>query len=117
VAYEIEFTEEFEAWWNDLEAEEQESVAFSVSLLQERGPLLARPHADTLQGSAFPNMKELRVQHHGRPYRVLFVFDPRRVALLLIGGDKTGKSRWTEEAIERADALFAAHLKQLEEGS
>jgi len=114
VAFEVEFTDEFEAWWNGLDEEEQDSVAYSVSLLEERGPALRRPHVGTLMGSRYANMKELRVQHHGRPYRILFVFDPRRVALLLLGGDKTGKNRWTADAIARADGLYTAHLAELE---
>jgi hypothetical protein len=115
MAFEVEFTEEFEAWWNGLDEEEQDSVAYSVRLLEERGPALRRPHVGTLSSSQFPNMKELRVQHHGRPYRILFAFDPRRVALLLLGGDKTGDSRWTAEAIARADELYTSHLAELEE--
>jgi hypothetical protein len=114
MAFEVEFTAEFEAWWNGLGEEEQESVDYSVRLLEERGPALRRPHVGTLTGSQFPNMKELRVQHYGRPYRILFAFDPRRVAMLLLGGDKTWNSRWTAEAIARADALYAAHLAELE---
>src|SRR5260370_32752323 len=90
MAYEVEFADEFGAWWDGLTIEEQESVAFSVRKLQDEGVNLKRPHADTVKGSAYPNMRELRVQHQGRPYRVLYAFDPRRVALLLIGGDKTG---------------------------
>jgi hypothetical protein len=113
MAFEVEFTPKFEAWWNSLTVEEQESVAFGVKLLSERGPALTRPHADTLRGSRFSNMRELRVQHHGQPYRVLYVFDPRRVALLLLGGNKTGKARWTEESIAQADKLYAAHLGEL----
>ena len=64
------------------------------------------------------NMKELRTQHAGRPYRTLFAFDPRRVAILLIGGDKTGNKRWYEEFVPRADKIYAEHLKELaEEGN
>jgi hypothetical protein len=58
-------------------------------------------------------MKELRIQHSGRPYRVLFVFDPRRCAMLLIGGDKTGNDRWYEEFVPLADDLYDAHLESL----
>ncbi|HSU19926.1 MAG TPA: type II toxin-antitoxin system RelE/ParE family toxin [Acidobacteriaceae bacterium] len=114
MAYEVEFTDEFEVWWNGLTEAEQVSINEVVIVLMEKGPALGRPYADTLSGSKFPNMKELRVQHHGRPYRIPFAFDPRRVALLLLGGDKTGNSRWTAEAIARADTLYAAHLAQLE---
>lgn len=59
-------------------------------------------------------MKELRVQHEGRPYRVFFAFDPRRCAMLLIGGDKTGKDRFYEEMVPMADAIYAEHLRELE---
>jgi hypothetical protein len=97
VAWEVEFTDEFEAWWNALSETEQEDVRASVNLLRERGPSLGRPHADLITTSQHPNMKELRTQHRGRPYRTLFAFDPRRVAILLIGGDKTGNDRWYEE--------------------
>ena len=58
---------------------------------------LGRPHADTIHGSRVQNLRELRIQHEGRPYRVLYVFDPRRTGVLLIGGDKTGNPRWYEE--------------------
>jgi hypothetical protein len=52
-------------------------------------------------------MKELRTQHAGRPYRTLFAFDPRRVAILLIGGDKTGNNRWYDEFVPKADKIYA----------
>jgi hypothetical protein len=58
-------------------------------------------------------MKELIVQHAGRPYRILFAFDPRRFALLLIGGEKTGNPHWYEEFVPKADALYDAHLAEL----
>ena len=58
-------------------------------------------------------MKELRVQHEGRPYRVLYVFDPRRVGVLLLGGDKTGDSRWYEKAVPLAEKIYAKHLETL----
>jgi hypothetical protein len=58
-------------------------------------------------------MKELRIQHRGRPYRVLFAFDPRRAAILLIGGNKAGKGRWYEEFVPVADRLYDEHLETL----
>jgi hypothetical protein len=114
VAWEIEFTDEFERWWNTLEESEQESVRASVLLLRERGPALGRPHADVVATSRYPNMKELRTQHAGRPLRTLFAFDPRRVAILLIGGDKTGDNRWYEEFVPLADKIYAQHLIEIE---
>ena len=58
-------------------------------------------------------MRELRTQHEGRPYRTLYAFDPRRAAILLIGGDKTGNDRWYETHIPMADKLYDAHLDEL----
>ena len=112
VPYEVEFTDEFEAWWNSLNPDEQESVDFSVRLLEEQGIHLKRPHADA---SNFVNMRELRCQHEGRPYRVLYAFDPRRTAMLLIGGDKTGRPDWYDEFVPRADKIYKQHLKEIGE--
>jgi hypothetical protein len=111
--WEVEFTDEFECWWTSLDAEEQESLAASVELLRQLGPQLSRPHADVLQGSKHANMKELRTQHQGRPLRTLFAFDPRRNAILLIGGDKTGDKRFYQTMIPLADRLYDEHLEQL----
>jgi hypothetical protein len=111
--WEVEFTEEFETWWNGLVLAEQEAVNAKVMLLQKIGPLLSRPHADVIHASRHPNMKELRIQHSGRPYRVLFAFDPRRCAMLLIGGDKTGNDRWYEEFVPLADDLYDEHLESM----
>jgi len=115
MAWDVEFTDEFFVWWESLDADEQDSVNFGVRLLQESGPTLKRPHADTLEGSDFPNMRELRIQHEGRPYRVLYAFDPRRVGILLVGGDKTGNARWYIENIPKADAIYRQHLRELKE--
>ena len=112
--FDVEFTDEFGAWYELLTEAEQDSVDGMVRLLMKEGPSLARPYADTLKGSRYANMKELRVQHAGRPYRVLFVFDPRRCAVLLIGGDKTGNARWYEEMIPKAEAIYAEHLRELD---
>jgi hypothetical protein len=89
------------------------AVDFSVHLLEELGPALRRPHADAIHGSKYTNMRELRCQHQGRPYRVLYAFDPRRIAVLLIGGDKTGKPGWYEEFVPKADRIYAQHLKEI----
>jgi len=113
MAWEVEFSEEFGFWWDSLSADEQESVDFGVRLLQERGPYLKPPYADTIRGSKHPNMNKPRCQHDGRPYRVLFAFDPRRVGLLLIGGDKTGNPRWYEEFVPMADEIYERHLSDL----
>ncbi len=111
--WEIEYTDEFGAWWETLDSEVQESIAASVELLRQLGPHLPRPHADTVRGSKHSNMKELRTQHAGRPIRTFFAFDPRRCAILLIGGDKTGDDRFYERMIRLADDLYDSHLQTL----
>jgi hypothetical protein len=114
MAYEIIVTETFRDWYEDLVEPEQDSVGFVVDLLQEAGPALAHPYSSGINGSKFSHMRELRIQHKGRHFRVLYAFDPVRRALLLIGGDKTGDDRWYVKAIPKADALYAAHLRDLE---
>lgn len=111
--WDVEYTDEFGEWWNSLDEDEQESVAASVELLRQLGPHLSRPHADTIAGSRHPNMKELRTQHRGRPFRTLFAFDPRRSAILLIGGDKTGDNRFYDRMIPLADRLYDEHVAAL----
>jgi len=111
--WEVEFTDEFLSWWDGLTEAEQVAVNAKVILLQKIGPNLPRPHADLVHSSRYPNMKELRIQHSGRPYRVLFAFDPRRCAILLVGGDKTGNDRWYDVFVPIADALYEAHVKSL----
>lgn len=85
----------------------------SIELLESDGPFLGRPHADTVHGSRHPNMKELRTQCGGKPLRSLFAFDPRRSAILLIGGDKTGDERFYDKMIPLADALYDSYLEEL----
>ena len=112
--WEVEFTDEFEKWWSGLTEDEQVSLDSSVRLLESLGPNLPRPHSDTLKGSKHSNMKELRTQHQGRPLRTLYVFDPRRMAILLIGGDKTGDARFYDRMIPIADRLYDDHLVELD---
>ena len=109
----VEYTDEFLKWWQRLDEGEQESLRASVGLLEECGPQLARPHADSVKGSRHANMKELRTQHDGRPYRTFFAFDPRRTAILLIGGDKTGDKQFYQRMIPEADRLFDEYLEEL----
>jgi hypothetical protein len=74
------------------------------------------PHSSGVATSRHAHMRELCGQHEDRPYRVLYAFDPRRTAmLLLIGGDKTGNNRWYEEYVPLADAIYDRHLRELED--
>jgi len=113
MSWEIEYKDEFEEWWLGLTEEEQISVDATVQLLEERGPQLPFPHNSGINGSKHSHMRELRTQHEGRPYRTLFAFDPRRTAILLFGGDKTGNDQWYVKNVPVADRLYDEHLNQL----
>ena len=110
----IEQTETFEDWYYSLDDVDRENVLASMLLLQEKGPMLSRPHADTVNGSRYPNMKELRIQSQGKPFRAFVAFDPNRTGLLLCAGDKGGnEKRFYDEMIPIADREYAAHLESL----
>jgi len=113
VEWDLEFTDEFGEWWDGLTEGEQVDVDAKVELLRQLGPTLRRPHSGSISSSSHSNMKELIIQHAGRPYRVLYAFDPRRFGILLIGGDKTGDDRWYEKFVPIADRLFDEHLAAL----
>jgi len=114
MAWNVEYTDEFGHWWTVLNNSEQDSVAVVVTLLEQKGPFLSYPYSSSIERSRHNHMRELRVQHKGSPYRVLYAFDPRRSAILLLGGNKTGKNRWYDENIPVADKLYDDHLKSLE---
>ena len=113
MSWDVEYTDEFGSWWESLIEDEQESVAAYVRLLEERGSNLPFPYSSGIERSRHSHMRELRIQHQGKPYRVLYAFDPRRTALLLIGGNKTGDDRWYDRFVPRADQLYDEHLDQL----
>lgn len=113
MGWNVEYTDEFEYWWDNLDEDEQDSIRASVDLLVEQGPNLGRPHADCVEGSKHSNMKELRTQHQGRPYRVFFAFDPRRTAILLVAGDKTGDDQFYNRMIPKSDTLFDEYLEEI----
>lgn len=115
--WEVEYTDEFGEWWDSLNEDEQLAITSRVALLEQHGPNLRRPAVGAIKGSRHdPQMKELRINAAGEQFRVLFVFDPRRVAVLLVGGNKTGQwNQWYPAAIREADALYDTLLKELEE--
>lgn len=112
--WEVEVTNEFRDWYRSLTDGEAEDVSSVIDLLEANGPRLGFPHTSAIRGSRHPGMRELRVQHAGRPYRVLYTFDPRRTAILLLGGDKTGKDRWYERNVPVADRLYDLYLVEIE---
>ena len=113
MAWEVEFTEEFGAWWETLTADQQDDVAHSVGLLAELGPALDFPHSSRVNASRHGHMRELRTQSAGKPLRTLYAFDPLRTAILLLGGDKTGDDRWYEKFVPAADRLYDRHVAEL----
>ncbi len=111
----VEFTDEFERWWAELDDAAQDAIDRSVSLLEHRGPTLPFPYSSDVRGSKHGNMRELRVQTDGNPYRIFYAFDPRRVAILLIGGNKVGDAHFYERTLPIADRLYDEHLEQIEQ--
>jgi hypothetical protein len=111
--WEVEVTDQFVEWWQNLSADQQESVTDRVDLLADRGPDLGRPLVDRIQASRHHNMKELRAAKEGA-LRVLFMFDPRRQVILLVGGDKSGAwNDWYAWAVPLADDLYDEYLEEL----
>lgn len=113
MGWDVEYTDEFGEWWSGLAEGRQEDVAASVELLATLGPQLPFPHSSGIGDSRHSHMRELRVQSGGKPLRVFYAFDPRRTAILLIGGDKTGDDRFYERYVRRADELYDTHLDEL----
>ena len=116
MAFIVTFSSEFGSWFSEQEKPLQRALLMYVGLLEEYGPQLSRPYADTLKGSGLKNLKELRVPYHGDPYRILYAFDPKRQALLLVGGNKAGDKRWYDRMIPLAETVFAKHLEELDKG-
>ncbi len=115
MAWEVEYTDEFGEWWDSLDQGEQVAVSATVGLLEARGPQLPFPYSSGIEGSKHGHMRELRVQYKGEPYRILYAFDPRRVALLLLGGCKGGDDRWYITNVPIADRLLDEHLQALDQ--
>lgn len=118
MSWEVEVTDQFERWWDSLTAEQQDVVEARVSQLAHLGPDLGRPAVDRIARSRHHNMKELRADRKGSCLRILFAFDPRRTAILLIGGDKADPSgpqwnAWYESFIAEADGLYDEHLLEI----
>jgi hypothetical protein len=113
VACTVEYTNEFGEWWRTLTEAQQGDVSAYVTLLEEMDVRLGHPHSSGIKGSRHGHMRELRVQSGGRPLRVLYAFDPRRMAMLLIGGDKTGDDRFYGRMIPLADKIYDTHLEEL----
>jgi predicted XRE-type DNA-binding protein len=127
VEWVVEFTDEFKRWWDTLSEAEQGKVDARVGLLMDRGPSLGFPFSSDIKTSRFPEMRELRVQAGGDPLRILYAFDARRVAILLVAATKpvmtvgmkstfqspTGCSSGTCTISRRRDRAMARNFKEL----
>ena len=110
---EIEYTNEFESWWNSLTVREQIDVTAVVNLLRARGPGLRYPHSSAVKGARHGHLRELRVQSGGRPIRIFYAFDPRRTGILLVGERKIEQERFYRKYVWRADAIYDRYLDEL----
>ena len=108
---EIVATAEFAGWYQGLSEGDAEQVTLHVEILQVRGVALAFPQSSSIKGSRIA-LRELRLQSSGHPLRVFYAFDPKRQAVLLVGGDKAGNEKFYEEMIPLSERLFAAFLKE-----
>jgi len=116
MGWDVEFHDDFEPEFDELPEAVRVELLAHAGLLEEFGPTLGRPNVDTLKGSDHDNMKELRFDADDGVWRVAFAFDPRRKAILLCAGDKSGGSeaRFYKKLIKKADARFDSHLELLE---
>ena len=115
MTWNIEYTNEFGDWWAVLAEGVQEDMAAVVELPAEHGPGLRFPFSFGVVGSRHDHLRELRIQSGGQPVRVFYAFDPRRTAIPLIGGDKTGDNRFYKRFVPLADRLSDEHLRELKE--
>ncbi|MEH1845240.1 MAG: type II toxin-antitoxin system RelE/ParE family toxin [Nostoc sp.] len=115
MTWNVEYTNEFENWWLTLEEDTQDTITAVVNLLAEKGTALPFPYSSGISNSRHSHMRELRIQYKGNPVRVFYAFDPRRSAILLIGGDKTGNDRFYEEYVPIADRLYDEYIEELKQ--
>ena len=111
---EVEVTDEFQSWWNGLTEREQEDVSEVVEALEEHGVNLPKQYSSSVNSSRHGHMRELRVQSGGKPIRIFYAFDPRRTAILLLGGRKRGhEQQFYRDHARRADAIYDQVLREL----
>lgn len=113
MSWNVEVTDEFHAWFKELVEAVQDDIDRHVGLLEARGPSLPFPYSSGIAGSRHEHMRELRVQSGGEPYRIFYAFDPRRTAILLIGGNKAGADRFYDTMIPVADRLYDDYLREI----
>jgi hypothetical protein len=109
------FHSKFKTEFDKLSPAVQDELLASLKPLREYGPSLGRPEVDTLNDSNYANMKELRFRAGGGVWGVAFVFDPKRNAILLVAGDKSGVSekKFYKRLIDKADKRYKEYLENL----
>ncbi len=108
-------TDRFDEWFDSMDDNDRANIIAGMLLLEAKGSALSRPYADTVEGSKFSNMKELRIQSKGKPLRAFFAFDPKRKAVLLCAGNKSGnEKRFYKRMIPLADKEYQNHLESME---
>ncbi|MGY2797783.1 hypothetical protein ACVWV0_001959 [Ewingella americana] len=110
--WDINTTDLFDAWFEIQDERVREDVLAIIGILSEDGPMLGRPFADSVRGSKHPNLKELRIQSRGDPFRAFFAFDPTRQGIILCAGCKVGLNEeyFYKDMIAIADAEYSKHL-------
>lgn len=109
--WKIQWTNEFKNWISQIDEKSKEDILAHLIVLQEKGPTLGRPYADTISGSKVKNLKELRVQSNRKVIRIFFVFTKKRIGLLLAGGDKRGSKRFYDTMIPLVENIYLKWLK------
>ena len=112
--WQVELTEGFSGWWSGLSAKEQGDVAACALLLSEWGPYPRFPHTAWINRSRHRNMREMRIRSCGHTVRLLYAFDARRLAIVLVGGEKGSRQERDPQCISRADRIYDGHLRALE---
>ena len=110
----MEVTEDFTRWWSGLSVNEQDDMVASALLLSEWGPYPRFPHTCWINQSKHRNMREVRIRSGGSPFRLMYAFDPKRVAIVLVGGEKGTKPLSYPQCVSRADHTYDGHLLALE---
>ena len=113
----IEYTKEYENWFSLQDEENKIVINAKVILLSEFGPNLGRPYVDTIRGSKYSNLKELRIKYKQVVIRILFCFNKNRNCWLIIGGNKKGKNEedFYRRLIKSAEDIIEKNPEILEE--
>ena|SRR5579863_3374055 len=108
---EVVATDEFAKWYRSLDDGDARAVARGIDRLEMLGTSLPFPYSSAIEGSRYA-LRELRIQSRGRPLRTLYIFDLRRDAVLLVGGDKTGDDRFYERMVPRAERIWETYCRE-----